>query len=99
MKHYSSGFSRSAGVNKSKVSKKKNYYYLISPQWLRPATVPSHFSNSCLQASSSTALHKPVSYLLMVWSQYDPPTEGVAKVDHAGTAAETQDFGEGYFHG
>lgn len=35
----------------------------------------------------------------MVWSQYDPPTEGVAKVDHAGTAAETQDFGEGYFHG
>lgn len=39
------------------------------------------------------------SYLLVVRSQYDPPTEGVAEVDHAGTAAETQHFGEGCFHG
>lgn len=35
----------------------------------------------------------------MVRPQYDPPAEGVAEVDHAGTAAETQDFGEGCFHG
>lgn len=35
----------------------------------------------------------------MVRPQYDPPAEGVPEVDHAGTAAETQDFGEGCFHG
>lgn len=40
-----------------------------------------------------------VSYLLMVWAEYDPPAEGVAEVDHASTTAETQDLGEGCFHG
>lgn len=36
--------------------------------------------------------------LLMVWPQYNPSTEGVAEVDHTGTAAKTQDLGEGCFH-
>lgn len=35
----------------------------------------------------------------MVRAQHDPPTEGVAEVDHASAAAEAQDLGEGRFHG
>ncbi len=51
------------------------------------------------EASTTSALLKPASYLLMVRPQNDPPAEGVAEVDHAGAAAETQDFGESCFHG
>lgn len=40
-----------------------------------------------------------LSYLLVVRPKHNPATEGVAHVDHAGAAAETQDFGEGHPHG
>lgn len=42
---------------------------------------------------------KPEAHLLMVGAQHDPATEGVAQVDHAGAAAEAQDFGKGDPHG
>lgn len=66
-----------------------------------PATamLETHFSNN----SGPRILCAPrpgwEDYLLVVWSQYNPATEGVAEVDHAGAAAKTQDFGEGCFHG
>jgi len=37
-------------------------------------------------------------YLLVVRPQNDPATEGVAQVDHARAAAETQHLGEGRLH-
>lgn len=40
-----------------------------------------------------------MSYLLVVRPKHNPATEGVAHVDHAGAAAETQDFREGHLHG
>uniref|UniRef100_A0A0E9XF94 Uncharacterized protein n=1 Tax=Anguilla anguilla TaxID=7936 RepID=A0A0E9XF94_ANGAN len=35
----------------------------------------------------------------MVRPKDDPPTEGVAEVDHSSTAAEAQDLGERCLHG
>lgn len=71
--------------------------------------------NSCRQlAFTSAGLHadfyeprhplpllfrNPATHLLVIRAQHDPAAESVAQVNHAGAAAEAQDFGKGDSHG
>ena len=96
MKSYFWGLSNFAGINRS--PKKKSLG--SSSHFLTLVTITAH---AVIHTGTPPGLicspQTSGSYLLVVRSQYDPPTEGVAEVDHAGTAAETQHFGEGCFHG
>lgn len=55
-----------------------------------------------LQASLKPDVHSCCSsetHLLVIRAQHDPAAESVAQVNHAGAAAEAQDFGKGDSHG
>lgn len=68
-------------------------------KWQRE-TLGAHLCSSFLRTPTATScLQNPETHLLMIRAQHDPATEGVAQVNHAGAAAEAQDFGKGDSHG